>query len=96
MSVDIHATAGCGCFVTSLGPAGVAVAMCKTHTGRAREIFDREPAAIDGLLAAVYDDGALARVTAVLDEWDRVCKGPSPTTTRLRDAIAGEAEEVAS
>jgi hypothetical protein len=56
VSADIHVTAGCGCFITSLGPAGVAVAMCKTHTARARAIFDRDPAAVDELLAQVYED----------------------------------------
>lgn len=58
MSVDIHVTAGCGCFVTDLGPAGVAVAMCKGHTARARAIFDREPEAVDQLLASVYAEEA--------------------------------------
>lgn len=78
MSVDIHVTAGCGCFVTSLGPAGVAVAMCKGHTATARQIFDREPVAVDQLLAGVYGDDARASERAKLAWWLRAgASGPA-------------------
>jgi hypothetical protein len=61
---DIHVTASCGCFVTDLGPAGVGVAMCKTHTARARLVFDRPADQVDELLAHVYADDP-ARVVIV-------------------------------
>lgn len=95
MSVDISVTAGCGCFVTHLGPAGVAVAMCKGHTARAVAIFDREPAAVDGLLTGVYGEG-LQRVEALLVAWDQITRGEPPTTRRIRAAIAGVHEDGSS
>lgn len=95
MSVDLVVTATCGCFVTSLsGRANVA--MCLGHSARLLPVFDGPPDEVDEVLVGVYGE-ALQRVLGLLDAWDRLSKGESPTTAQIRAAIAGtHVDEAAS
>lgn len=87
MSVDLSVSAACGCFVTSLSGRGC-VTMCAGHTARLLPAFDGRPDEVDHVLVGVYGE-ALQRVQGLLAEWDRLSKGQSPTTARIRAAIAG-------
>lgn len=87
MSVDLAVTASCGCFITSLS-GGACVAMCEGHSARLLPVFDGRPDDVDQVLVGVYGE-ALQRVQGLLAGWDQITKGESPTTRRIRAAIAG-------
>lgn len=88
MSVDIAVTASCGCHVTSLAGTGANVAMCDGHSARLLPVFDGRPDEVDRVLVGVYGEG-LQRVLGLLDVWDQITRGESPTTRRIRAAIDG-------
>lgn len=86
--VDLHVTAPCGCFIVLTAKHCTSVAMCLGHSARLLPVFDGPPDQVEEVLVGVYGE-AIQRVRLVLDDWDRLTKGPSPTTKRIRAAIEG-------